>query len=364
MRKVPRRSPVALASCRDPIRGSGIVEPLPGCRMRRGGFARPRGFGRVRVVLIAAIAMCLSFALAAGARVGTAHHSRTSAASFPLSVRHISLSTLRGRIVGTATIANSGNARVRSTIGSLALKRDSGARPTGVLTFSVPSLSADGSKSLHLRTRPLRALPIGSGTYTASICADIYSQIRRFARNTNCSRAARLAISTGSRPKASGPMPQTIVTAGLRGVSRSSAAVFRFVSTFRRSSFECSLDGGPWIACRSPKRYHALVNGRHTLDARAISPLGRRDPTPAHQLWTVRAVASSKTYSVGGTVSGLSGTVVLQDNGRDDLSVSAKWHVHVRHPAGHRGAYKVTVKTNPSGQTCTVSGGSGHCRLG
>ncbi len=38
------------------------------------------------------------------------------------------------------------------------------------------------------------------------------------------------------------------------------------------------------------------------------------------------AVACSRrspTYSVGGTVSGLSGTVVLQDNGGDDLSVAA-----------------------------------------
>ena len=33
--------------------------------------------------------------------------------------------------------------------------------------------------------------------------------------------------------------------------------------------------------------------------------------------------ASGTTYSVGGTVSGLSGTVVLQDNGGDDLSLSA-----------------------------------------
>ena len=33
--------------------------------------------------------------------------------------------------------------------------------------------------------------------------------------------------------------------------------------------------------------------------------------------------------------------------------------VHVQHLAGHGAAYSVTVKTNPSGQTCTVSGGSG-----
>ena len=33
--------------------------------------------------------------------------------------------------------------------------------------------------------------------------------------------------------------------------------------------------------------------------------------------------ATSAVYSIGGTVSGLSGTVVLQDNGGDDLSVTA-----------------------------------------
>ena len=37
------------------------------------------------------------------------------------------------------------------------------------------------------------------------------------------------------------------------------------------------------------------------------------------------------TYSIGGTVSGLSGTVVLQDNGGDNLSVSEQRRVHVRH---------------------------------
>src|SRR5262249_33073756 len=38
---------------------------------------------------------------------------------------------------------------------------------------------------------------------------------------------------------------------------------------------------------------------------------------------TAGATTGAVTYSVGGTVSGLSGTVVLQDNGGDDLSVTA-----------------------------------------
>ena len=65
------------------------------------------------------------------------------------------------------------------------------------------------------------------------------------------------------------------------------------------------------------------------------------------------------TYSVGGTVSGLSGTVVLQDNGGDDLSVSGNGSFTFNTQVACGGGYQVTVKTNPSGQACTVSGGSG-----
>ena len=58
-------------------------------------------------------------------------------------------------------------------------------------------------------------------------------------------------------------------------------------------------------------------------------------------------------------MSGLSGTVVLQDNGGDDLSVSSNGPFTFATPVADGGAYNVTVKTNPSGQTCTVSGGAG-----
>src|SRR5262249_10165965 len=65
------------------------------------------------------------------------------------------------------------------------------------------------------------------------------------------------------------------------------------------------------------------------------------------------------TYTVGGTVSGLSGTVVLQDNAGDDLSVTANGSFTFATALASGAAYAVTVKTNPSGQSCTVSSGSG-----
>ena len=64
-------------------------------------------------------------------------------------------------------------------------------------------------------------------------------------------------------------------------------------------------------------------------------------------------------YSVGGTVSGLSGTVVLQDNGGDNLTVSAIGGFTFATTLTTGSAYDVTVQTSPAGQTCTVANGSG-----
>jgi S-formylglutathione hydrolase FrmB len=68
---------------------------------------------------------------------------------------------------------------------------------------------------------------------------------------------------------------------------------------------------------------------------------------------------SVPTYTVGGSVSGLSGTVVLQDNGGDNLSVTANGSFTFATSLPTGAAYSVTVQLNPAGQTCTVSNGSG-----
>jgi len=66
-----------------------------------------------------------------------------------------------------------------------------------------------------------------------------------------------------------------------------------------------------------------------------------------------------KSYKVGGTISGLSGTVVLQDSGKDNLSRSINGSFTFATALPNGSTYGVTVLTQPSGQTCTVANGSG-----
>ena len=70
-------------------------------------------------------------------------------------------------------------------------------------------------------------------------------------------------------------------------------------------------------------------------------------------------IGGGASYTIGGTVSGLSGTVVLNDNGGDNLTVTANGSFAFPTQLASGAAYAVTVKTQPSGQTCTVSSGTG-----
>lgn len=75
--------------------------------------------------------------------------------------------------------------------------------------------------------------------------------------------------------------------------------------------------------------------------------------------WSGGNLAAGPSYSVGGTVSGLNGTVILQDNASDTLSVSADGSFTFGTPVPAGSAYNVTVKNGPSGQTCSVANGTG-----
>jgi hypothetical protein len=75
----------------------------------------------------------------------------------------------------------------------------------------------------------------------------------------------------------------------------------------------------------------------------------------------VACKASSTTFTIGGTVSGLntSTSVTLLDNGTNSLKVTANGSFTFTTKLASGATYKVTVGTEPSGETCTVTNGSG-----
>jgi len=73
----------------------------------------------------------------------------------------------------------------------------------------------------------------------------------------------------------------------------------------------------------------------------------------------VAVACSPSTFTIGGTVSGLTATVVLQDDAADNLSITANGSFVFTTPLASGSSYAVTVLTQPAGQTCAVSNGTG-----
>ncbi len=73
-----------------------------------------------------------------------------------------------------------------------------------------------------------------------------------------------------------------------------------------------------------------------------------------------RSTPAAATYTLGGTISGLSGAGIVLVNGSDTVSVDAGAKTFTLPTAIPTGtSYAVTIQTQPSEQTCTVANGSG-----
>jgi hypothetical protein len=88
--------------------------------------------------------------------------------------------------------------------------------------------------------------------------------------------------------------------------------------------------------------------------ATALSACGGSSSQPS-----TTTVAPVLTYSIGGSIAGLSGTIVLQNNGGDDLSSSSNGSFAFNVTLQPNSPYDVTVATQPANQVCSVSNASG-----
>jgi hypothetical protein len=91
--------------------------------------------------------------------------------------------------------------------------------------------------------------------------------------------------------------PDTTITAAPTDPTSSTAPIFSFTSSETGSTFQCSLDGGSFGSCTSPKAYSGVTAGAHTFQVRATDPAGNTDATPAAHTWTVDTAAPDTTIT-------------------------------------------------------------------
>jgi hypothetical protein len=102
-------------------------------------------------------------------------------------------------------------------------------------------------------------------------------------------------IEAVTAPPPDADAPETTITAGPSGTTRSTSVSFEFGSDEAGSSFECRLDGGAWTPCSSPQAYSSLSAGAHTFYVRATDPAGNVDPTPAERSWRIDKSSGKKS---------------------------------------------------------------------
>jgi hypothetical protein len=70
-------------------------------------------------------------------------------------------------------------------------------------------------------------------------------------------------------------------------------------------------------------------------------------------------IVPATSFTIGGSVSGLNGTLVLRNNGKGDLTLQADGAFSFADPVTAGNPYAVSIARQPEGQTCAVSAGQG-----
>ena len=194
--------------------------------------------------------------------------------------------------------------------------------------------------------------PDGSKVYVANDNSDSVSVI------DTCTNTVTNSIGVGNRPFAFGnfigPVDNFIVggsASGLIGnvILQNNGSDDLNVNVNCSFSFATTLvDGSAYnvsVLTQPANQICTVTNGSGTIAGANITNVSVNCITP--------------TYTIGGAITGLIGSVTLQNNGADDLSLNADGSFMFNTALVDGSAYDVTVLTQPANQICSVANGSG-----
>ena len=89
--------------------------------------------------------------------------------------------------------------------------------------------------------------------------------------------------------------PHTAIVGRPSELTNSTRATFAFSAGEAGARFECSIDGGAYVICTSPREYAGLAAGQHQFSVRATDAAGNTDASPATHTWTIDTTAPPTT---------------------------------------------------------------------
>ncbi len=131
--------------------------------------------------------------------------------------------------------------------------------------YTVTSTLSDGNYTFRLRLKNSAGVTVGN------------EQVRNF--------------------KVNGAVPTVTIVTTPPNPSRADNVTFTSASSVAGSTFECSVEPGPWISCLPTKKVVGLTDGSRTFKVRSVGPGGAIGPASAPHTWTVDTIAPETTLA-------------------------------------------------------------------
>jgi hypothetical protein len=192
--------------------------------------------------------------------------------------------------------------------------------------------TSPGSPSYDYRLKS-GAFAVGKASKTDFTTTDFEGDTRDSAPDAGADEQGSGGTPPPPPPPVDTTAPDTTISSGTSGSSTSTTASFSFtgsddITAAGSLTFACSIDGGSYASCTSPKSYTSLTVGDHTFSVRATDAAGNADASPATGSWTVTApppppvdtIAPDTTIGSGPADSTATTTASFAFTGSDDTT--------------------------------------------